>query len=39
MVFFHYRNTKYTPEELVAMLLEKAREIAADFAGKYQRII
>jgi len=30
---FSYSETKYSPEELLAMILEKAKEAAEDFAG------
>ena len=30
------RETAYTVEELIAMMLEKAREIAENFAGKLE---
>lgn len=34
-MFWLLRSTIYTPEELLAMILDYARELAADFGGKF----
>lgn len=35
LVLYVYRDTLYTPEELMAMVLEAAKETASNFAGTY----
>lgn len=37
--FQHDSETTYTPEELLAMFLEFAKEIASDFAGNYHNLL